>query len=288
MFLTLFSNTVKAMNARFTLSITLALLALVGLQAFAQSSGRAHYRVYWSPNEPDSHYSATLDFSQSTSIYTGADYTGKTRSGITRSEYVDEKGNRFINQSLKMYAGEVYVVSEIQKHQMQTFQVLNRGNGGTLSEYVVEEPLGEISWEFVDTTSAFSGIRVQGAKGWFRGREYFAWYAPLIPVGFGPWKFNGLPGLILDVHEIDGVFAFRFDGIELDDKHAMPEVIFPKTAEKISIKDYAFYRGRMGEDMANLIRARSARRAEVNFHTVRTGDEALIEKNFADIFGTQE
>ena len=247
MFLTLFSNTVKAMNARFTLSITLALLALVGLQAFAQSSGRAHYRVYWSPNEPDSHYSATLDFSQSTSIYTGADYTGKTRSGITRSEYVDEKGNRFINQSLKMYAGEVYVVSDVQQQQMQTFQVLNRGNGGTLSEYVVEEPLGEISWEFVDTTSAFSGIRVQGAKGWFRGREYFAWYAPLIPVGFGPWKFNGLPGLILDVHEIDGVFAFRFDGIELDDKHAMPEVIFPKTAEKISIKDYAFYRDRMGK-----------------------------------------
>lgn len=286
--LALFRNTVKAMNARFTLSITLALFALVGLQAFAQSSGRAHYRVYWSPNEPDSHYSATLDFSQSSSIYTGADYTGKTQSGITRSEYVDEKGNRFINQSLKMYAGEVYVVSDVQKHQMQTFQVLNRGNSGTLSEYVVEEPLGEISWEFVDTTSAFSGIKVRGAKGWFRGREYFAWYAPLIPVGFGPWKFNGLPGLILDVHEIDGVFAFRFDGIELDDKHAMPEVIFPKTAEKISIKDYAFYCDRMGEDMANLIRARSARGAEVNYHTVRTGDEALIEKNFADIFGTQE
>lgn len=33
----------------------------------------------------------------------------------------------------------------------------------------------------------------------FRGRNYIAWYCPKIPLSFGPWKFKGLPGLILEI-----------------------------------------------------------------------------------------
>jgi GLPGLI family protein len=34
----------------------------------------------------------------------------------------------------------------------------------------------------------------------FRGRNYYAWYAPDIAVYSGPWKLNGFtPGMILSV-----------------------------------------------------------------------------------------
>lgn len=41
-----------------------------------------------------------------------------------------------------------------------------------------------------------------------------AWYTLDLPYDDGPWKLCGLPGLILEAQEREGVFAFRFAGIE--------------------------------------------------------------------------
>jgi len=35
----------------------------------------------------------------------------------------------------------------------------------------------------------------------FRGRDYVVWYTTEIPVQMGPWKFYGLPGLIMQVED---------------------------------------------------------------------------------------
>ncbi|MDL2257346.1 GLPGLI family protein [Bacteroidales bacterium OttesenSCG-928-I14] len=41
-----------------------------------------------------------------------------------------------------------------------------------------------------------------------------AWFAPGIPIPNGPWKFGGLPGLILKLYDTDENFIFECDGIE--------------------------------------------------------------------------
>lgn len=43
----------------------------------------------------------------------------------------------------------------------------------------------------------------------FRGREYVAWYTEEIPSIGGPWKFDGLGGLILEVASLDGFFSIK-------------------------------------------------------------------------------
>ena len=41
----------------------------------------------------------------------------------------------------------------------------------------------------------------------FRGRKWQAWYSD-IPYSLGPWKLNGLPGLILEARSLDKDHVF--------------------------------------------------------------------------------
>ena len=76
------------------------------------------------------------------------------------------------------------------------------------------EPLEEQTWDIVaDSTATILGYECLMAKTDYHGREWTAWFAPDIPLSFGPWKFRGLPGLILKT-EADGGFSFIAKGLE--------------------------------------------------------------------------
>ncbi|MDE6668364.1 MAG: GLPGLI family protein [Muribaculaceae bacterium] len=57
----------------------------------------------------------------------------------------------------------------------------------------------------------------------FRGRDWTAWYTPEIPISLGPWKFSGLPGLIVMVRDTDGEHIFKL----LRSKEAGNPILLP-------------------------------------------------------------
>ena len=76
------------------------------------------------------------------------------------------------------------------------------------------EPKPNFGWEILPETMNILGYKCQKAKGKFRGREYIAWFSSEIPRSDGPWKFCGLPGLILAVQDTKGDFVFTCTAIE--------------------------------------------------------------------------
>ena len=58
------------------------------------------------------------------------------------------------------------------------------------------------------------GYTCQKALGEFRGRKYIAWFTSDIPLSDGPWKFCGLPGLILAVQDTEAYFVFTCIGVD--------------------------------------------------------------------------
>lgn len=77
------------------------------------------------------------------------------------------------------------------------------------------EPFQEMQWEVVgDSTKTILGYECMMAMTAYHGRDWTAWFAPEIPAHDGPWKFAGLPGLILMVSESQGIYSFTANGIE--------------------------------------------------------------------------
>lgn len=63
-----------------------------------------------------------------------------------------------------------------------------------------------------DTTRMILGYKCQKAETDFRGRHWVAWFAADIPLCLGPWKFAGLPGLVLRA-ECPGFLEIEANGI---------------------------------------------------------------------------
>lgn len=69
--------------------------------------------------------------------------------------------------------------------------------------YVYEEPISLMDWTLQPGNEEVCGHKCLKATTSFRGRDWTVWYTPDIPVDNGPWKFGGLPGLILKAESAD-------------------------------------------------------------------------------------
>ena len=80
--------------------------------------------------------------------------------------------------------------------------------------YEYEENLYTYSWKVVDDTASISGYSCQKAICDFSGRTWEAWFSEELPFNDGPYKFGGLPGLILNIADTQGHYVFEFLSIE--------------------------------------------------------------------------
>jgi GLPGLI family protein len=74
--------------------------------------------------------------------------------------------------------------------------------------YSVYEKLPKMNWELINESKTIENFECKKAKTVFRGRTYVVWYSEEIPISVGPWKFNGLPGIILSVEDSEGIYKW--------------------------------------------------------------------------------
>lgn len=92
-------------------------------------------------------------------------------------------------------------------HQLFTRQKL-------INNYLIEEPLPVINWNISSDTLTISSLHCQKATAHFKGRDYIAWFCADLPFHSGPWKLNGLPGLIVQAADTKKEVVFEFAGFE--------------------------------------------------------------------------
>ncbi len=112
---------------------------------------------------------------------------------IINKEKTDVEGNTsvYISDTNKYYVSMNISDSLLLENQMSLENKI----------FDIKEKMPKIEWVLVNETKIINNYFCSKATTKFRGRYYTAWYTTDIQTIFGPWKFNGLPGLILEISD---------------------------------------------------------------------------------------
>ncbi|WP_418894637.1 GLPGLI family protein [Limibacterium fermenti] len=140
--------------------------------------------------------------------------------GRKTSKYFSQKfiESTYLSDNIGVCSFEIF--KNHPEGQMTVTDIGNEFDLGTNFMYKEEMPV--IDWTLTTDTSTVFYIPCRKATAFFRGRQYEAWFASSIPIGEGPWKFHGLPGLILKVSDSKLQILFECTGIQ---QLAKPEAI---------------------------------------------------------------
>ncbi len=118
----------------------------------------------------------------------------------------------YINDSLynangqygfKDYKLTSFIIKKKNNNSYQNYEYI-----GDVNFYKITEKAGQ-NWKISDSTKTFGSYPVQKAVTEFGGRNWVAWFTQDIPIPYGPYKFNGLPGLIMELYDSKKEYYFK-------------------------------------------------------------------------------
>jgi GLPGLI family protein len=109
--------------------------------------------------------------------------------------------------------------------------------GATKYHYI--EPSSTFEWKIGSETQVIAGYHCQLAETRYGGRTWQAWFTKEIPVSDGPYKFSGLPGLIVKIQDTRKQYSFELVGLSKPKSPVSIELpAFPAAKiEKAAFKD---------------------------------------------------
>ncbi|WP_346239485.1 GLPGLI family protein [Niabella insulamsoli] len=143
-----------------------------------------------------------------------------------REKNLTESLNRGINGSITVKpTGKSYIKDMILKNTADNKMIII---SRILDYYYWIEPTPNINWTIYPDLQNHYNLTCQKATCTFRGRKYTAWFTNEIPINDGPWKFSGLPGLIVKIYDSKNEISFEFSGMATLSKNliAIPENSF--------------------------------------------------------------
>lgn len=110
----------------------------------------------------------------------------------------------------------------------------------------------KMNWKILPEKSKIGSWNVQRAETDFAGRKWIAWFSNDIPIQDGPYKFHGLPGLIVKIEDKTGSHKLELKGVK--NNAAERNILISEWEKPISIdykKYQTVYRNYRKDPMAN-------------------------------------
>lgn len=134
-------------------------------------------------------------------------FVNQTKIYDTNTLKLNEAGTEIIGDTIDK---EYEVLKDFDTKYIYSESIIKYQKGVTQKDF-----LNIFNWEYLNQEKKILGYQCKAAKTKYRGREYIAFYTDEIKIKDGPWKFNGLDGLILEVFEINGRISFNATNVNL-------------------------------------------------------------------------
>lgn len=140
------------------------------------------------------------------------------------------------------------------------------------NKYEIPDQLSDFKWQITNKTKVIKGYNCQLATGYWRGRRYEAWFTSDLPYSFGPWKLNGLPGLILEAADATNTVRFECDSIA---KSVEVEINLPEDAIVTSQKEF----DRMEQSMKKVNKQLSSGNSDITVEAQQISGPVKVDKS---------
>lgn len=111
-------------------------------------------------------------------------------------------------------------------------------------------------WSIENSVDSVFGYKCQKAITEYGGRKYIVWFTRDIPISTGPWKFAGLPGIILKATDTEHNFSFECIGLT---QQTLPIVNYTWRYKNMSKTEWVKFERNMYEHAGLFIASTGAR-----------------------------
>ena len=184
----------------------LGILATVLLMqtAFAQTN-RFVYQVTMKPDASNKSdvktENAYLDISAEKSMFYSENRI--KRDSVMKANFQSGGARGFNRDQMESLRSNInYSIEKDKKNQ----KILYKDRlGRDIYSYEEDRPL---DWKILSETTKIGEYKVQKAETDFGGRKWTAWFTTDLPYQDGPYKFTGLPGLVVKAEDSEGDYSF--------------------------------------------------------------------------------
>ena len=183
---------------------------IIALALFIQNvSAQTNRFVYQVTMKPDAENktdikteNAYLDISPEKSVFYSENRI--KRDSIMQRAFQGGGGRASINRD-QMESLRTNISYSIEKDKTNQKTYFKDRIGRDIYSYEEDRPL---NWKIESETRKIGDYKVQKAETDFGGRKWTAWFTTDLPYQDGPYKFGGLPGLIVKVEDDKGDYSF--------------------------------------------------------------------------------
>ncbi|WP_343660427.1 GLPGLI family protein [Chryseobacterium sp.] len=185
-------------------------LGIIALALFIQNvSAQTNRFVYQVTMKPDAENktdikteNAYLDISPEKSLFYSENRI--KRDSIMQKAFQGGGGRGSINRD-QMESLRSNINYSVEKDKTSQKTYFKDRIGRDIYSYEEDRPL---NWKIESETRKIGEYKVQKAETDFGGRKWTAWFTTDLPYQDGPYKFGGLPGLIVKIEDDKGDYSF--------------------------------------------------------------------------------
>ena len=193
--------------------LSFALLFLVAFVSAQTTANRFFYELTYKPKKDSTKIEKEgmiLDITNDKSLY--RDFLSVSQDSILKITVEKMQKSGVFQDMSKVIRQPKFSHKIYKSYPSMKVQYIDAVLNGGRPLYLSYSEDAKMNWKIEKEKQKIGEYETQKATTEFGGRKWTAWFAEAIPFPDGPYKFSGLPGLIIKIEDNDKNFSWELKG----------------------------------------------------------------------------